>query len=383
MRRTLLWPKAPLVACLVLGACAGPGARDTKTAPKASVVRDAASVRRVCLQRGLGAPNTGGGSIVFESGAEGGGIGIDTLRSEHLVTSESALCTVREQRMRVCPADATRPAEVLVEDSFEGARSAAKVSRGAALTFVEYVSGGGATKALVNVDGKARFIPAEEVCHLEAPPPTSRTTDAFKMNLSVYAGPYAFRPRSTAAIQRVVIHNTEVPLRETMHHFGRFEANTSAHVVIDRDGVIYRVVEDQFVAFHAGASKDGLGGHNASSLGIEVVAYDAARYGGDPAAGFTDAQRDAVIRLVDFWMSEYHLEIDDAVLQNRASFPGYADLEYGHAALTIHRLTKADRGTDCPRLLFPNSPEGDESFFRWREATFAKPARAQRLVTTR
>jgi N-acetyl-anhydromuramyl-L-alanine amidase AmpD len=345
------------------------------------LVHDAASIRRVCMQMGLGSPNTGGGSIVFVTGTENGDVAIDTLRGEHLVAHPPhALCLVGEQKMRVCPADAQRSAEVNVEDTFDGAKSTAKIGRGEPLAFYEYVSGGGETKAVVNIGGKARFISADDVCHLETPLPTSRATDAFKMILSVYGGPHAFRPRSTEGIKRIVIHNTEVPLRETLNHFGRLEANTSAHIVIDRDGTTYRVVEDQFAAFHAGASKDGLGGYNSTSLGIEVVAFDDAKYGGEPHANafFSDAQRQAVIRLVDFWMNEYKLEIDPEVMQNRSSAQGYTDLEYRQAAVTIHRLTKADRGTDCPRLLFPNSPDGDESFFRWREQTFSKAARQAR-----
>jgi hypothetical protein len=366
------------VVSIVVG-CGRGALEDPSKVVRPVVVHSADSVRRVCLQMGLGSPGTGGGSIVFLTGHEGGGLGLDTLHGDHVVTSATnPVCGVTEQRLRVCPADRQRTPDVPVEEALAaGAKSVGRLVRGTPLAFYEYVSGGGVTKAVVNVDGKARFISADEVCHADGVAATSRATDKFAMNVSVKGGPKSYRPRSTEAIKRIVIHNTEVPLKETLHHFGRTEANTSAHVVIDKDGAKYRVIEDQFSAFHAGASKDGFGGYNSTSLGIEVVAFSDSKYGGDPleTGFFTDAQRASVIELVDFWLAEYKLTIDPDVLANRAKTEGYADLEYRKAALTIHRLTKADRGTDCPRLLFPSSPEGDEEFFRWRDETFGVTAR--------
>jgi hypothetical protein len=359
-----------------------------KAAPKTvtaagPAVHDAAAIRRVCIQMGLGRAGAGGGSIVFSTGPEAGGVGVDTLRGEHVVApGTNPLCTVPEQKMRVCPADAEHTGEVVVTDGIgPSAKPVGTLQRESALAFYEYVSVSDGSKAVVNVDGKAGFISGDDVCHLVGTLPTSRATTALGMDVSVKAGPKAFRPRSPATIQRIVIHNTEIPLEQTMHVFGRPEANTSAHVVIDRDGKTFRVVEDQFAAFHAGSSKDRLGGHNSTSLGIEVVAYDDPTYGGEHRefSFFSEAQRQAVIKLIDFWMAEYKLTIAPEVLANRSSVQGYADLEYGRAALTIHRLTKADRGTDCPRLLFPNSSDGDDEFFRWREATFNPTAQRLRM----
>src|SRR5690606_19684866 len=106
-----------------------------------------------------------------------------------------SLCVVPEQRMRVCPADERRSSEVVVEDAFDGTISTMKVARGAPLSFYEYVAGEGETKAVVRIEGKARFILADEVCHLDAPPPASKATAAFEMKVS-RSGPEAFRPRS-------------------------------------------------------------------------------------------------------------------------------------------------------------------------------------------
>jgi N-acetyl-anhydromuramyl-L-alanine amidase AmpD len=345
------------------------------------------SIRRVCLQRGLGEPGLGGGSIVFETeaGAGKGPVAIDTVSGLHRqAPSESVLCDVPEQALRICPGDGP---PVLVRDGIDDrARVVGTMARGYPIGFYEYVSGDGPTKALIRFDGKARYVPADDICVPAGVPAESRATAYFRMNTSVPVGPHASRPRSTAAIRRIVIHNTEIDLAHTLHHFSREDANTSAHVVIDRDGTIYRIVEDTFTAFHAGASSDHLGGHNATSLGIEVVAWEdppnlaKEEADGSVADFFSAAQKKAVIALVDFWMNEYHLEVAPEIMADTAARPGYADFEYAHAALTIHRLTKADRGTNCPRLLFADSPEGDERWFRWREATFSAEARRTRMV---
>jgi hypothetical protein len=378
-------PFAALVLLAIGTGCGGPPTPAPATLAPRIALHEASEARRVCNQLGFGSPNAGGGSIVFTTGAEGAGVGIDTLRGDHTVApGTESLCPVVRQSMRICPEDDKHRGSVDVHDAVVlGAHKVGELGRGRAITFLEYVSDHGVTEALVDVDGHARYVLADEICHVDGVPKASRATQVFSMNLTAPAARKAYRPRSTEAIRRIVIHNTESTLDSTLHHFGRPEANTSAHVVIDRDGTIYRVVEDQFAAFHAGSSKDGLGGYNTTSLGIEVVAFsDPQKDPTNESAFFSDAQRLAVIRLVDFWMDEYKLEIAPDVLANHASGEAYNDLEYRRAAVTIHRLTKADRGTDCPRLLFPNSPEGDEAFFRWREETFSPAARRGRSPAT-
>src|SRR5205085_49940 len=118
---------------------------------------------------------------------------------------------------------------------------------------------------------------------------------------------------------------------------------------------------DQFGAFHAGSSHDKMGTFNPTSLGIENVAYEG-------ASGLTDPQRDSLLALIRAWMTQYGIALDTETLANTSSQGGYADFEYAHAAVTIHRLMKASRGTDCPKWLFADSPAGDEEFFRWRES---------------
>jgi len=51
------------------------------------------------------------------------------------------------------------------------------------------------------------------------------------------------------------------------------QINVSPHYIIDRDGKIFRLVDDQDVAYHAGKSRlpDGTINVNNSSIGIEVI----------------------------------------------------------------------------------------------------------------
>jgi hypothetical protein len=166
-------------------------------------------------------------------------------------------------------------------------------------------------------------------------------------------------------ITRLVVHNTEATFASTMQLFTSGSAGTSAHVVLDRDGTLYRLVEDQYAAYHAGGNP--MGNFNDAALGVEVVAYD-------PGATFmTAAQNASLVRLLQAWMAQYNLQLSASTLDNSASVAGYADLEYAGAALTIHRLTKANRGTDCPLYLWADSSDGDQAFFDWRRQTFATP----------
>jgi N-acetyl-anhydromuramyl-L-alanine amidase AmpD len=356
------------VALLLIAACRPIEPHPPKDIP-------AESLRRVCLQDGLGPAGADGGSVVLFTGREGAGLGVETLFGEHIVAEagpRTALCALVRHPMRIC--DGTG-ATVPFAGGLRGSGTTGSIARGSAVTFLEYVNDAGETKAILDVGGKARFVAAGEVCHSTPPEPRSAATEAFAMSTAVHAGPHAFRPRSTSAIRRIVIHNTECSLEETFKIFGSENAVTSAHVVVDRDGTMYRVVEDAFTAFHAGASTDALGGFNTTSLGIEVVAWGDPKWGGAPGefASFAPAQQEVVTRLVKFWMQEYGLSLAPEIVANTASNPSYADLEYAKASVTIHRLTKAHRRTDCPNELFPNTPAGDELFFRWRESVFATP----------
>jgi hypothetical protein len=237
--------------------------------------------------------------------------------------------------------------------------------------------------AFVTIEGQERFVPASEVCLAKSYPSPSNVTTALQMRstwqdpsgqiLSTQAAASTYRPRTPTMITRLVVHNTEATFASTMQLFTSGSAGTSAHVVIDRDGTLYRLVEDQYAAYHAGGNA--MGNYNDATLGVEVVAYDASEGGGTDASFMTAAQNASLVGLLQTWMAQYNLQLSASTLQNSSSASGYADLEYAGAALTIHRLTKANRGTDCPLYLWADSAAGDEAFFKWRLQTFGTQQR--------
>jgi hypothetical protein len=384
-RRILL---LSVIAAAAASACAHAGSHPQagrSSAASADATYDGTEIRRICLQNGIA--GIGGGDVVRLVGDDGAGtLTIETLngaRSSIPAQSDAGrdtLCTIASGAMQVCPADDTHSGDVSVITVLSNTRGGAgtpsgTVSRGSPVMLFDYVhdgAGHGSPVALVTIDGQEGFLPDSEVCFATTYPDVSDVTAQLGMQTQYTAASNTYRKRSPDAIARVVVHNTEEPFEQTISDFTSGRNGTSAHVVLDRDGTLYRLVEDQFAAYHAGGSPDAMGNYNTSTLGVEVVAYDGSMFGGQltDANFLSDAQQTSLLALLHAWMSEYGLTISDDILHDSGSAAGYADLEYAGAALTIHRLTKADRGTDCPRFLFEDSATGDEAFFRWREQNF-------------
>jgi hypothetical protein len=385
---------------IVLSAAVGCGGTDvgetggSVPAPASlSASTSSSDVRRICLREGIA--GIGGGSIVRLVNTTGASFVIETLNGVRATIpaqangGQATLCEVPSGPMKVCPADPTHTGAVPFIKTLSNVRGGAgapsgTVARGTDIVLWDHVhdgAGHGKTVGFVTVNGQEGFIPPSEICFATSYPEASVATSHLQMRTTwqdasghsrpTTAAGSTYRPRPPTTISRLVVHNTEEPFVQTMSDFTSGARGTSAHVVLDRDGTLYRVVEDQFAAYHAGGSADGMGTYNNTTLGVEVVAYDGSQFGGSPHdADFpTDAQRTSLVDLLRTWMTEYHLELGDSILRNSSSSPGYADLEYATAPLTIHRLTRVP-GTDCPRLLWANSPDGDEAFFRWRQQTF-------------
>src|SRR5262245_54428350 len=101
LRRTIV----RLLAVGLVAGCGRPPPAPTipaRVKPPPVPVHATRTLRRVCMQNGLGLPGTGGGSIVFFTGFEGpGAVGIDTLSGEHVPSQPAeVLCLVTTQRMR-------------------------------------------------------------------------------------------------------------------------------------------------------------------------------------------------------------------------------------------------------------------------------------------
>ena len=277
---------------------------------------------------------------------------------------QPSLCPAQGSVMRVCRND-TAPQEVPVQADFEAPDAApvAFVKRGSPIQLWGYFEDRGRW-TFVETHGRVGFVRSEELCHATSKPPRQQATEHFGM----IAAPakldcYQFgRERAAEEIRRIVIHNSETNLQSTVAMFRECTPDhpLSAHVAIDRDGRIYRLVEDKFTAFHTGGV-DNSGGFNSVSLGIEVIAYDKPGF-----TSMTPQQERSLLQLIRFWEKEYDITIPRNVLENSTASKSYNDLEYLQAPVTIHRLVSAERRTDCPKFIWADSVQGDEEFFLWR-----------------
>jgi hypothetical protein len=289
---------------------------------------------------------------------------------EQTAAGRSTLCVPASIPMTTC--GGIRGAVPILRDT--DARSARKpvglLRQGALVRSWEYFEDRGRW-AFIEREGRVGFVPSRTLCPVASAPPDTDASDRFSMTPAP-AGAECYqsqRSRAASEIRRIVIHNSEQPLASVISTFQRCNPRrpTSAHVAIDRDGRLYRFVEDRHAAFHTGAAD---GGMNAISLGIEVIA------GASPdQRGMTPVQERALLDLVRFWSRKYDIDTTPEVIANSTQAPAYADIEYWDAAVTVHRFVSAGRGTDCPKYLWDDSPAGDEAFFEWRRLHFgARPA---------
>jgi hypothetical protein len=356
------------------------------------------TVRRVCRQMGVqtfrqpnrqariaeGVPDLpshlGGGLYVQLTGRHANGyVQVRTLKGAEVWIREverqsgiAPLCAAPASVMRVCRNDtAPQPVPVHADYAAPDAVPIAWIEPGSLIQLWGYFEDHGRW-TFVETHGKVGFVRSDELCHAKSTPPSAQATEHFGM-IAAPATPDCYqwgRERDRVEIRRIVIHNSETTLKGTIAKFRACapERPTSAHVGIDRDGKIYRFVEDKFTAFHTGGT-EGSGGFNAMSLGIELIAS------GQPGfALMTPAQERALVRLIRFWANEYHLTIRRNVLQNSTRAKSYNDLEYWNAPVSIHRLVSAGRRTDCPKFIWADSVQGDEAFFRWRRKHLGQPS---------
>jgi hypothetical protein len=381
----LVWLSFP--TNLLPAADLSPRAQDITSPP---VPGTDTTVRRICLQMGIqtfrapdkraqiakGDPvlpaRLGGGVYVQVTGLrQNGYVQVRTLKGAEVwipefqpESSNPSLCTAHASVMRVCRKE-NAPQEVAVQADFEvqNAAPVALATRGSPIQLWGYFEERGRW-AFVETRGKVGFVRSEELCHENSTPPSAQATERFGM-IAAPAKPDCYqwgRERGAAEIRRIVIHNSERTLQSTIAMFQECDPDrpNSAHVGIDRDGTLYRFVEDKYTAFHTGGTVNS-GGFNSISLGIELIAYD------KPGFTFmTPQQERSLLDLVRFWAKEYHITIPQSILQNSTRGKTYNDLEYWHAPVSIHRLVSADRGTDCPKFIWADSVQGDEDFFLWR-----------------
>jgi N-acetyl-anhydromuramyl-L-alanine amidase AmpD len=113
---------------------------------------------------------------------------------------------------------------------------------------------------------------------------------------------YGDRPSDTE-IDCIVLHATVGSLTATLGWFGNPDSGVSAHYVVDKDGRVFQMVEEQHLAHHAGASRyQGRTDFNRFSVGIEMVNKND---GIDP---YPADQFEAVVGLVAYLVEKYDIK---------------------------------------------------------------------------
>lgn len=136
-------------------------------------------------------------------------------------------------------------------------------------------------------------------------------------------------------VEYVILHYTAATLKRTIDIFTSVQTEVSAHLVIDRDGVVYELVQClggvAKRAWHAGRSRlefsraDGRGvieGFNDCSIGIELVNLNGNVF------AYTEAQYSSLFAVLEFLKGLYPaLKQPEAVLGHEqvAGFRGKAD----------------------------------------------------------
>ena len=147
-----------------------------------------------------------------------------------------------------------------------------------------------------------------------------------------------------ATVDMIVLHYTGMPTGEAaLARMRDPAAKVSAHVMVETDGRVFRLVPDERRAWHAGVAEwAGRTDVNARSIGIEIV-NPGHEWG---YAAFPDTQVEAVVRLVAEARDRYGIPPERVVghsdvAPHRKEDPGEA-FPWGRLAMRGHALPPWD-----------------------------------------
>ncbi len=314
-----------------------------------------------------------GGTLLFKTGASNNGrVEVRELNGDKTLwipekdseSQEPFLCAPKVTKAEVCKVDdkSNQSADIVFFEK-DQQKIVGMLQRGQKIDLLEsYLEKG--KWAFVQSGNVSGFLETSNLClDKNSSIPNNEATQAFKMlDFPAHKNCYqSLRQRGENEIRRIVIHNSEGTMDSMISTFQLCESVASAHVGIDRDGTIVRFVEDSYAAFHSGYQ--GVA-NNPDSLGIEMVAYR------PDNGGMTEAQKVSLKALVDFWMTKYKIKPPAPMLNPKEKFDNM--FEFFYSPISIHRLVIPERGTECPSLLWADSPEGDAEFKVWRNEEFYK-----------
>lgn len=113
-----------------------------------------------------------------------------------------------------------------------------------------------------------------------------------------------FVPSKPRSIDTIILHSSYDSIGDDPYSIDGIidiykSYDVSAHYLIGRNGTVYRLVKDEYIAYHAGVSKmpDGRTNANDFSIGIEMVNTKTGNY--------TDAQYASVKKLIAYLKGKY------------------------------------------------------------------------------
>ncbi len=154
------------------------------------------------------------------------------------------------------------------------------------------------------------------------------------------------RPDGVSAI---VIHSTGGSARSGLRWLTNPASGVSAHYVIDRDGRIFQLVDDERRAWHAGDSTlAGVGDVNDYSLGVELAHADGEDYPPAQIAALTDLCRAK--------MAAYAIPVDRVVSHRVVALPSGRKVDPADWSEPAFRAW-VDRLDDTPLPPAPDDPD--------------------------
>ena len=132
----------------------------------------------------------------------------------------------------------------------------------------------------------------------------SETLNTTKLSIINRLVSWGFQASSGRKIDTIIVHSSYDAIGDNPYDVSGVIAEyksygVSPHYLIDRKGVVYRLVADQNIAYHAGESQmpDGRTGVNAFSLGIEMLTTKKDK--------LTEAQYSALNQLIVYLKGKY------------------------------------------------------------------------------
>lgn len=128
-----------------------------------------------------------------------------------------------------------------------------------------------------------------------------------KLDIESHLVSWGFSKSDKRKIDTIILHSSYNAIGGEKYDFNKIvdeykDYGVAPHYVIDRKGVIYRLVADNNVAYHAGKSSvpDGRDGVNDFSLGIEIF--------NTQEDEFTKAQYESTNQLIKFLKDKYPIK---------------------------------------------------------------------------